>query len=192
SYAASNSINNISSTLINTFGMVVSGFVSQNYGAKNYLRIRKGVTICLIYSWILAFAVGTVLLVFDRSITGMFVDEWNEALYQNVHTFLTINLPFYLIWVPVPIFRFAIQGMKNTLLPFLSCLVELPMRCLTAWVFGQWWGFAGISLATPAALVAAFLFLTVSYFVVLKRKKREMEGEPGEKFLEPVANSEES
>lgn len=174
SYAVSNSINNISGTLINTFGMVIAGFVSQNYGAKDYVRIKQGVISCLALSWVLSLLLGACLLLFDRPIAGLFMETWSEELYANVHTFLLINVPFYVIWVPVPILRLAIQGMNNAILPFLSCLVELPMRCITAWLFGSWWGYAGISLATPSALVAAIVFLLFAFFITISKKKKEM------------------
>lgn len=175
SYVCANSINNISSTLINTFGMVIAGYVSQNYGAKDFNRIKKGIWACLILSWIISAVLALLLVLFDRTVVSWFTDEWSEELYANVHRFLIINVVFYPIWVPVPILRNAIQSMKNSLLPFLSCLVELPMRCITAWIFSSFWGFDGISLATPTALVAAVVFLLVSFFVIYKKKKAEIE-----------------
>lgn len=175
SYVCANSINNISSTLINTFGMVIAGFVSQNYGAKDFDRIKKGIWSCLVLSWIISILLAFILVVFDRTIVSWFTDEFSEELYFNVHRFMIINVAFYPIWVPVPILRNAIQSMKDSLLPFLSCLVELPMRCITAWVFSSFWGFDGISFATPTALVAAFVFLMISFFLIYRKKKRQIE-----------------
>lgn len=177
SYVCANSINNIASTLINTFGMVIAGYVSQNYGAKDFNRIKKGIWSCLVLSWIISAILATVLVVFDRTIVSWFTDEFSEELYQNVHRFMIINVAFYPIWVPVPILRNAIQSMKNSLLPFLSCLVELPMRCITAWVFSIFWGFDGISFATPTALIAAATFLIICFFIIYKKKKQEVDDE---------------
>lgn len=171
-YAVGNNINNISSNVINTFGSVISGFVAQNYGAREPERIQKSIWYTLGVSLLLSALLAACLLFFSRTIVGWFVsdEEWSEELYESVRLFLNINIPFYLIWVPVPILRCAIQSFKNSILPFLSCLVELPMRCITAWVLGEYFGFAGLSLATPCSLVAAFLFLIVAFFIEWRKK----------------------
>lgn len=173
-YATSNSINNMAGTIINTFGTVISGFVAQNFGARRFDRIKKGMGWILGCSWIVSVILGAVLLLCARPIVGLFLKEWNEALFLNVQTFLYINVAFYLIWVPVPVLRCAIQSMHNSLLPFLSCLVELPMRCVTAWILGEYFGFTGLSFATPCALVASVLFLIVAFFVQWKKKTKNI------------------
>lgn len=169
-YAVSNSINNISSNVINTFGSVASGFVAQNFGAKQPKRIKRGILSILVISWMISAILAAVLLVFTRQIVSLFLDEWSEELFRNVQTFIRINVCFYIIWVPVPVLRCSIQSFKNSLVPFLSCLVELPMRCVTAWVLGERFGFLGLSCATPCALVAAFAFLIVAFFIEWRKK----------------------
>lgn len=171
-YSISNHINNISSNVINTFGTVVSGFVAQNYGAREPERIQKSLWYVMGMSAVLSAILAFSLLFFTRTIVGWFVseEEWSEELLASVTLFLKINVPFYLIWIPVPILRCAIQSFHNASLPFISCLVELPMRCGTAWVLGEHFGFAGLSFATPAALVAAFLFLIVAFSIEWKKK----------------------
>jgi len=178
-YSVCNNINNISSNVINAFGSVISGFVAQNYGSRKPERIKKGVVYTLFISWTLAAIFAAALLIFSRQIVLLFVkeQEFTEEFYQKVVLFLKINIPFYIIWVPVPILRCAIQSMKNSLVPFLSCLVELPMRCVTAWVLGTYFSFAGLSFATPCALVAAFAFLIVAFFVEWKKKISPMYAE---------------
>lgn len=171
-YSVSNNVNNISSNVINTFGSVISGFVAQNYGARKPERIKKGIIYALIISWIAAAVLAVLLLSLSRQIVSLFIkeEEFTEEFYESVKTFLKINIPFYIIWVPVPILRCAIQSMKNSLLPFISCLVELPMRCATAWILGTYFGFSGLSAATPCALVAAFTFLIIAFFIEWKKK----------------------
>lgn len=173
-YATSNSVNNMAGTVINTFGTVISGFVAQNFGARRFDRIKTGMGWILVCSWAVSALLAAALLLCARPIVGLFLKEWNEELFLNVRTFLYINTLFYLIWVPVPVLRCAIQSMHNSLLPFLSCLVELPMRCATAWVLGEHFGFMGLSFATPCALVAAFLFLIVAFFVQWKKKTKNV------------------
>ncbi len=172
-YATSNSINNVTSTIINTFGSVISGFVAQNYGARKFDRIKSGMKTITAFSYLLSAVMGIILILFTRPIVSLFLKEWNETLFIDVRNFIYINVAFYIIWVPVPILRCAIQGMKNSLLPFISCLVELPARCVAAWVLGEHFGFLGLSFTIPCALVAAFLFLIVAFGVQWKIKTKD-------------------
>lgn len=178
-YTIGNSLNNIASIVINAFGTVASGFVAQNYGAKDLGRMKKGIIYCHLISLALSALIAGAFALFMRPLVGLFMNEsdWSEEVYAMSARFVYINMCFYLIWIPVPILRCSIQSMKNSVLPFISCLVELPMRCTAAWVLGEYFGFTGLSFATPCALVAALAFLTVAFFVEWKRKKRAIQKE---------------
>jgi len=171
-YTIGNSINNIASIIINAFGTVASGFVAQNYGAKDFNRMKKGIVYSHLVSLVLSALIAAVFAIFMKSLVGLFMKEWDDEIYNMASRFVYINMCFYLIWIPVPILRCSIQSMNNSLLPFISCLVELPMRCVTAWVLGEYFGFTGLSFATPCALVAALTFLLIAFFVEWNIKKK--------------------
>jgi len=174
-YTIGNSLNNIASIIINAFGTVASGFVAQNYGAKDFYRMKKGIIYSHLISLALSAIIAVAFLIFMRPLVGLFMNEndWSEEVYAMASRFVYINICFYLIWIPVPILRCSIQSMKNSLLPFISCLVELPMRCVTAWVLGEYFGFTGLSFATPCALVAALTFLIVAFAIEWRKKKKQ-------------------
>jgi len=178
-YTAGNSLNNIASIIINAFGTVASGFVAQNYGAKNFRRMKEGIIYCHLISLALSALIALAFALFMRPLVGLFMNEaeWSEDVYNMTSRFVYINMCFYIIWIPVPILRCSIQSMKNSVLPFISCLVELPMRCVTAWVLGEYFGFTGLSFATPCALVAALAFLLIAFFAEWKTKKKALEEE---------------
>lgn len=173
-YTIGNSLNNIASIIINAFGTVASGFVAQNYGAGDFYRMKKGIIYCHMISLVLSAIIAAVFMIFMRPLVGLFMnaEEWDESVYEMASLFVYINICFYVIWIPVPILRCSIQSMKNSLLPFISCLVELPMRCAAAWVLGEYFAFTGVSFATPCALVAALSFLLVAFFLEWRLKKR--------------------
>lgn len=174
-YTIGNSLNNIASIIINAFGTVASGFVAQNYGAKDFTRMKKGIIYSHLISFALSAIIAVIFLIFMRPLVGLFMNEqsWNDEIYDMASRFVYINMCFYIIWIPVPILRCSIQSMKNSLLPFISCLVELPMRCVTAWVLGEYFSFTGLSLATPCALVAALTFLIIAFAYEWRKKKKQ-------------------
>ncbi len=191
-FACGVSITNLAGTVINTFGTVITGFVAQNYGAKNFTRMKKGILYIMAASFAITVSIGVAILLFSRTVAGWFInaEDWTEEIYANVRTFILINVSFYPVWVPVPILRGAIQSMKYSLLPFLSCMVELPMRCITAWVLGSYFGFTGLAFSTPCALVAALLFLLAAFFVTWNvRKKQALQTQALQTPPAPLPNS---
>lgn len=173
-YTVGNSLNNIASIVINAFGTVASGFVAQNYGAKDFYRIKKGILYCHLISLVLSALIALVFAIFMRPLVGLFMKEWDEEVYNMASRFVYINMCFYVVWIPVPILRCSIQSMNNSVLPFISCLVELPMRCAAAWILGEYFGFTGLSFATPCALVAALSFLIIAFIAEWRIKKKSL------------------
>jgi len=81
-------------------------------------------------------------------------------------TFMTAGLPFlYLLFL----YRAALQGLGNTLLPMISGIVEMVIRVISVLVLVPMVGELGIFLSDPLAWPFATVLLVISYYVVFKR-----------------------
>lgn len=99
------------------FGVAITTFVGQNFGAQKYDRIRQSVRVCL------AMSVGTILVItsaivlFRRQILGIFTTD-PAVLQLGAYTMLW-TVPFNSILLPMEIFGGAMRGTGNSLLPTL-------------------------------------------------------------------------
>ena len=64
------------------------------------------------------------------------------------------------------IYRYSVQGLGNTFIPMLSGVIEVIMRVVFCFFFGQY-SFKGIAFCEVAAWIGAFLMLLITYYVLI-------------------------
>ena len=118
-----------------TMGMAFSTFVSQNRGADQGGRIRKGLRYVAVYDGVVTGNV--VLLMFlwaptrGRWISG----AGEEAVLENGARYLLIVSPFYVVLGVLIATRCALQGLGQKLLPLVSSVIEFFGKILFVLVF---------------------------------------------------------
>ncbi len=77
-------------------GVSITTFSAQNFGARNYERMRKGYHTSLVLSFMLIGGLSAVLLVFSGPLSRLFVDDASISAYTT--TILHFIAPFYAIF----------------------------------------------------------------------------------------------
>ena len=84
--------------------------------------------------------------------------------------FMSLALPaLYLLYV----YRSALQGMGNTLIPMLSGVLEFFMRTGAVFLLTGILGSDGIFWAEILAWIAAAILLGFSYYIIMSRMNRK-------------------
>jgi Na+-driven multidrug efflux pump len=154
----------------------VGTFIAQNFGAKKFDRVKCGVREGLRLMLASAAVIMAVVLLFGRSILGLMIDgdPARVAAVLDVGTqqltVLALGLPIvYLLFL----YRSALQGLGNTFLPMLSGILELLMRIASVVLLTPVWGEWGVYLSDPLGWPPAAGLLTVSYYTIYKKYRRE-------------------
>ncbi|MGC2874086.1 MATE family efflux transporter [Ihubacter sp. mB4P-1] len=117
--------------VMKAFGISITTFTSQNFGAQHFTRVKKGTMVCLLMTMGAIGMLSMLLLVFAKPLLGLFTDD-NDVLMIG-KTFLWTMGPFYCVFVFVEIFSRTIQGGGEALLPMLiNCFGTCVLR--TLWV----------------------------------------------------------
>lgn len=109
-------------------------FVGQNYGAKKYRRVRKGILECAL----LAIVFYTLLLVVGfasaRYVPYIFLNpqDVNEKVIYYTSTYLYVLTPSLILQGLLMISRSSLQGVKRPLIPLISGIGELLARILVS------------------------------------------------------------
>ncbi len=82
----------ISSIAISSFAAAMSTFAGQNYGAKNYSRLRRGARIIPVWSGLITLALGSVVLFFAGSIIRLFTGD--EKAMEYALLCIRLQMPF--------------------------------------------------------------------------------------------------
>lgn len=154
-------------------GLAMATFTAQNYGAKAYQRILQGLyrTIFIAILWAIFFA--TVLIIFNRFFSGLFLSDGNQVVYNLALTYYVINGSLYWILAILFITRSFIQGLGKGLAPTLAGIMELIMRAGIATIGSIYFGFSGIAASNPGAWMGSLLILLPSTFIMRKRLKAQ-------------------
>ena len=152
-----------------SFGIAMAAFSAQNYGAKQFPRIRDAVKKCSLIAMAFAFCAGILIFFFSENIIGIFIEEGNPDVVKHALLYLNCSVPFYFFLSQMFIYRSAVQGMGVGMVPLASSLIELSMRVGVAKFLAADWGFRGVCYASPVAWVAGsfFLFFAYHYFIRL-------------------------
>lgn len=169
-YTASQRVEGLAMAPLASFGIATATYVAQNYGARKYHRILRGVLHVSLMSSSFALAVGVVNFTMGRHITRLFVGEGYGDIVGMSHQYLMITGAFYIPLGLLFVWRNALQGLGKTFIPTLAGFMELAARVGVAVVIGSTLGFVGICVANPSAWVLAVAPLLLAW----RRERRRL------------------
>ncbi len=160
--------------VINAFGISITTFVGQNFGAGKVHRMRKSVGVCMVMAYVGAFLVSGVLYALAGPLYRLFTtDEGVVRIGVDMMHFL---LPSYFMYVVIGILSGALRGAGRVLVPMLLtcggvCLIRI------IWMFGVFPTHSGINtimLSYPVSWgITAVLFI-IYYFMKFPKKESQI------------------
>lgn len=167
-FTATNKLYGVLEIAAISYGYAVTTYTGQNYGAQLWDRIRKGTRWAVIISIATSLVIAGIMVVFGRQITGLFLSSESPELELAAGNtaylylcFMSGALPMlYLLYV----YRSALQGMGNTLIPLLSGITEFVIRVGGAIIIGITLWQNGIFIAEVGSWVGAAILLCAAYY----------------------------
>ena len=168
-YTAATKVDQLSVLVDQAFGVAISSYVAQNFGAGQYGRIRQGVRASLIQTETTNLIMCAFILLCRSLFVPLFVDQPTQAIIGYSNGYLIAVSPFYLILGLLTVYRSSIQSMGNGAVPFAACIIELVMRICGTMGLSMILGYIGICLASPLAWIGATSLLIVVYYRMIGR-----------------------
>ncbi len=154
------------------FGISITTFAGQNYGAGKLDRVYKSVRVSLGMSLGICGSILVLLMLFAKPIFSMFT---TDAKVIEIGIYIALNIiPSYAIYIFVEIFTGALRGLGDVLIPTLItiggiCGVRLPWILIMTPVRRE---LSTILISYPLAWAATALFLIPYYFFRKRRLNR--------------------
>lgn len=171
-FTAGQKIDMLAGMPLSSFGAAMTTFTAQNYGARKFDRIRKGVMQCCMMSCSFGIVMGVIFFLGGNHFAAVFLREAPEAI-QLAHTYLKVTGCFYILLACLFIFRQSLQGLGDSLVPTIAGIMELGMRTFAAIILSRYFGFIGLCFASPLAFLGACIPLTIAIVLTLKRLMRK-------------------
>ena len=100
---------------VGSFGIATTTFVGQNFGAKNFDRVKKSVRACNVLSLVAAFTLSFVLLTCYPFLYRIFTQD--AAVIEIGATMIKVMVPMYFTFVFIENYSGAMRGVGHSIAP---------------------------------------------------------------------------
>ncbi|MGI6069783.1 MAG: MATE family efflux transporter [Blautia sp.] len=151
------------------FGIAITTFIGQNYGARKFDRIKKSVRVCFFMSMGASLLISAVLLFFGSYIFQLFTGD--PAVVDIGMGMVRFMVPAYSIYVFIEILSGALRGTGDVLIPMLMtcggvCVLRLIWIAVMVPIRHE---ITTIIFSYPMSwTVTALMF--IAYYIYRKRK----------------------
>ena len=165
------------------FGVSITTFVGQNFGAQKYGRIRQSVRVCLGMSVALVGCLSALVMTFRTLILGIYTTD-PEVIRAGAYI-MALIVPFNAVFMPVEVFGGAMRGTGYSVVPtVITCTCVCVFRVI--WIFTVVSRFHRVELLAAAypiswVLCAAVFLVTYLRGNWLKKRIEQIGLEPERK-----------
>lgn len=149
--------------VVNAFGISVTTFVGQNYGAGLYTRVRKGVRQCLLITAVFTLALNMLIIPFGQILFRLFTRDM--AVIDIGIMMMRFLVPTFMTYICIEIYSGALRGMGDSLIPMLiTCGGICGLRVI--WLFTavpRWNSMKTVMASYPITWVITSILFLVYY-----------------------------
>ena len=171
-YAAARRFHSVFMLALGTLGVAASTFASQNIGAGQWSRARRGVhhAVCLALLWV---ACVNVLVWFCaefliQAVTG----STSSDVILAGSMYLRVDAPFYTGIAVLIVLRCALQGMGGRLYSMGEGVLELSGNVIFALFVVPSMGYMGVCLCEPVTCTICAVYISCGYLMIVRRQER--------------------
>lgn len=166
-FTATNKLYGLLEIAATSYGYAVTSFVGQNLGGRLLSRIKQGMRSAAVIALLTSAVIATGMLLLGRGFLGLFISGTPEeaaASMDIAYKYLAVMSICLPVLYMLHIYRSALMGLGDTVIPMLSGFVEMAVRIgialLLPLIIED-----GIYYAEVGAWTGAAILLTVSYFM---------------------------
>lgn len=117
--------------IINAFGISITTFVGQNYGAGKMERVKKGIRQCMLMT--LASAVGLSCILYNFGFYIFEIFTTDAAVLEKGMEILKFLVPAFFTYVTIEIYSGALRGIGDSWIPMILTMVGVCVLRV-AWI----------------------------------------------------------
>ena len=140
-----------------------STFVSQNRGAAQPERVRKGMRTMYLCSVVIMAAEVVLMQLFARQLVQLISGSSAPLVLENGARYLMWNAPFYAVLGVLLCTRYALQSLGQKVLPLFSSVIEFLGKVVFVLVFIPRFAYDAVILCEPVVWCFMALYLVAVY-----------------------------
>lgn len=151
------------------FGVAITTFVGQNYGAGKYGRIRESVRTCLLMQLAVSAGIILFLIFFRTPLFHLFTSDENVISIGS--QMLILITPFYIFYSFTEVYSGARKGMGDVFIPMIITLCGICfLRILWILICSRFFNtIAAILMCYPASWIFCAVSFIIYYLYQMKK-----------------------
>ena len=149
--------------VVSAFGISITTFVGQNYGAGLYQRVRKGVRQCFLITALFTLVLNVMIFSFGHLLFRLFTKD--TAVIEIGIMMIRFLVPAFMTYICIEIYSGALRGMGDSLIPMLiTCGGICGLRVV--WLFTvvpKWNSMKTVMASYPITWVITSLLFLIYY-----------------------------
>lgn len=170
-FTATNKLYGILEIAATSYGFAVTSYVGQNLGARFVRRIKKGMRSAVLIALLTSVVIACAMLAFGKLFLGLFISgtpqEVEDSLKIAYHYLAIMSVCLPILYM-LHIYRSALMGLGDTVIPMCSGFVEMVVRIGVALLLPLAMGQEGIYYAEVGAWTGAAVLLVFSYYLRIR------------------------
>ncbi len=149
---------------INAFGVAVTTFVGQNFGAGKYDRVKKCVRVGMGMAMGMTIAISVFILLVRDFALGLFTQDQNVIRYGS--DMIVYMVTFYFTYVPIEVLSGAVKGAGDSFIPMIITLLGICVLRVS-WVLVLlpiWHNLFTLAISYPVSWVVTAIIFILYYF----------------------------
>lgn len=148
-------------------------FTSQNYGAKQFGRIKRTIGVCVTYAFALWMIQSAITMLFGKFLVGLYIPDNPVALEMAMRKFNIVGYA-YGILAMMNVMSGVLRGMGSSLLNMITSIIGVcGIRILWILTAVQTIGtFESLWLCYPLSWIGTLIMHTIMFLIVFKRKNQ--------------------
>ena len=177
-FTATNKLYGILEIAAVSFGYAVTTYVGQNLGAGLLDRVKKGMHSATWIALLTSVVITVFVLIFGKYGIALFIsgtaEEVSISSQVALHYLNIMSICLSILYM-LHIYRSALMGLGDTIMPMASGIMEFLMRIGVALFLPLIIGQEGIFYAEVTAWTGAAILLVTTYFVRMHKLTRELD-----------------
>ena len=124
-WTAYGKIDGLNWMIVNAFGIAITTFAGQNFGAKQYDRLKESVRTCLAMSAVAVLSLTAIVLTFGRPMLSLFADD--PIVIETGYSIMRVIVPAYITYIFIEILSGAMRGTGESFIPTMMTLTGICM-----------------------------------------------------------------
>ncbi|MCI8598743.1 MAG: MATE family efflux transporter [Lachnospiraceae bacterium] len=173
-FTATNKLYGLLESSAISFGFATATYMGQNWGAKNLQRIKDGMKSAIKLAAIFSITISITMLLFGKYLLMMFISSSNvnaPKVLEMAYQYLAIMSLTLIILYALHIYRSAIQGIGNTIVPMVAGFLECVGRVSVALILPNIIGESGLFYAESTAWLFSAVYVIINYYLLTNKIK---------------------